>query len=59
MHASGIGRSLLYELIRERKIKSVCLRKRNAQRGIRLISADSLYAFIESAGNGADAASES
>jgi hypothetical protein len=55
MHASGIGRSLLYELIRERKIKSVCLRKRNAQRGIRLINADSLNSFIESAANSGDA----
>jgi hypothetical protein len=54
MHASGIGRSLLYELIRERKIKSVCLRKRNAQRGIRLISADSLNTFIESAAEGGE-----
>jgi len=46
---SGIGRSSLYELIREGKIKSVCLRKRNGIRGIRLISADSLCSLIESA----------
>lgn len=59
IRASGIGRSLLYELIRERKIKSVCLRKRNAQRGIRLISADSLNNFIESAAEGGDAANDS
>lgn len=55
IRASGIGRSLLYELIRERKIKSVCLRKRNAQRGIRLINADSLSTFIESAASSKDA----
>jgi len=45
---SGIGRSSLYELIREGKIKSVSIRKRNAIRGIRLISADSLNQFLES-----------
>jgi hypothetical protein len=46
---SGLGRSSLYELIREGKIKSVCLRKRNNIRGVRLISADSLSSLIESA----------
>jgi hypothetical protein len=45
---SGIGRSSLYVLIKEGKIRSVCLRKRNNTRGIRLVNADSLYAFIES-----------
>jgi Helix-turn-helix domain len=54
---SGLGRSSLYELIREGKIKSVCLRKRNNSRGVRLISADSLSSLIESAANGG-AASE-
>ncbi len=49
---SGLGRSSLYELIREGKIKSVCLRKRNNIRGVRLISADSLSSLIESAANG-------
>ncbi|RYD72172.1 MAG: DNA-binding protein [Verrucomicrobiaceae bacterium] len=43
----GIGRSRLYELIEERKIKSISLRDRGKQRGIRLISYDSLKAFIE------------
>jgi hypothetical protein len=45
---SGIGRSSLYGLVKEGKVKSVCLRKRNSSRGIRLINADSLSAFIES-----------
>jgi hypothetical protein len=45
---SGIGRSTLYQLIADGAIKSVALRKRGCQRGIRLISADSLRAYIES-----------
>lgn len=45
---SGVGRSTLYELIKEQRIKSIVLRKRNAIRGIRLINADSLSAFLES-----------
>jgi hypothetical protein len=49
---SGLGRSLLYELIKEGKVKSVCLRKRNKARGIRLISADSLSSLIESEASG-------
>ena len=43
----GIGRSSLYELIAEGKIKSVCLRQRGSTRGIRLLSADSLSRYIE------------
>jgi len=45
----AICRSSLYELIGEGRIKSVCLRKRGAIRGIRLISYDSLLAYIENA----------
>ena len=45
---SGIGRSSLYELMAEGKIKSACIRKRGNTRGIRLISADSISAYIES-----------
>jgi Helix-turn-helix domain len=43
----GIGRSSLYLLIREGRIRSCALRQRGAMRGIRLISYDSLVAFIE------------
>ncbi len=44
----GIGRSTLYQLIAEQKIKSRLLKaKRDSIRGIRLISADSLDEFIE------------
>lgn len=47
----GIGRSTIYLLIREGKIKSrVVKARRDNVRGIRLISADSLDAFIEQAG---------
>lgn len=45
----GIGRSKLYEMISERAIKSVCLRERGKVQGIRLISFDSLAAYIENA----------
>jgi hypothetical protein len=47
---SGIGRSLLYRHLSDGRIKSVCLRDRNKVRGIRLVNADSLFAFIESFG---------
>jgi hypothetical protein len=48
IRVSGIGRSTLYQLLGDGSIKSVVLRKRGNQRGIRLISADSLRAYIES-----------
>ena len=44
----GICRSSLYVLITAGKIKSTCLRKRGAVRGIRIINFDSLAAYIES-----------
>lgn len=47
---SGIGRSLLYRHLASGRIKSVCLRDRNKERGIRLVNTDSLFAFIESFG---------
>src|SRR5262249_59746477 len=46
IRVSGIGRSTLYQLLNSGAIKSVALRKRGCQRGIRLISADSLRAYI-------------
>jgi hypothetical protein len=48
IRVSGIGRSTLYELISSGAIKSVLIRKRGCQRGIRLISADSLRTYIQS-----------
>ncbi|MEI7774860.1 MAG: hypothetical protein WCK17_08795 [Verrucomicrobiota bacterium] len=44
----GIGRSLLYELLKEGKIKSVCLRREGRATGIRLVSAISIEAYISS-----------
>ncbi len=44
----GISRSTLYTLIQDGKIKSASIRHRGALRGIRLISFDSLAAFVES-----------
>ena len=43
----GISRSILYEFIRDGKVKSSLLRKKGNVRGIRLISAESLDAYIE------------
>ena len=45
---SGIGRSTLYQLLSSGAVKSALIRKRGCQRGIRLISADSLRGYIES-----------
>jgi hypothetical protein len=48
----SIGRSSLYSLLGEQKIKSTCLRIRGQQRGKRLISAESLRMFLESESEG-------
>jgi len=48
IRASGLCRSSLYQLMREGKIRSVCLRPSNGLKGVRLINAASLNAFIES-----------
>jgi hypothetical protein len=48
IRVSGIGRSTLYQLLSSGAVKSALIRKRGCQRGIRLISADSLRAYIES-----------
>jgi hypothetical protein len=44
----GVSRAFLYELIRAKKIKSVSLRERGQIKGIRLVSAESIDAYIES-----------
>jgi|GEM_PF-1086380 len=53
----GIGRTKLYELIAEGKIKSVSLKKRGTARGTRLISYDSLVDFVESHVDGGEVVS--
>ena len=46
----GVTRSWLYERLKTGEIVSRSLRKRGAMRGIRLVSRDSLAAFIEGEG---------
>lgn len=43
----SISRSWLYERIAARQVKSTCVRRRGAVRGVRLINRDSLSEFIE------------
>lgn len=45
---SGLCRSTLYGLMREGKIRSVCLRPSDGLKGVRLIHAQSLNDFIGS-----------
>ena len=45
---SGLSRSLLYEKITAHEIDSICIRKRGAIRGVRLVSVASIDAFLES-----------
>ncbi len=42
----GIKRSLAYQLLADKKIKGVSLRRRGAVRGKRLFSVDSVRAFL-------------
>lgn len=51
----GMGRTQLYELIAENKIKSVSMRKRGQKHGTRLINFDSIQSFLESMATGGDA----
>lgn len=50
----GIGRSKIYELIAEGKVKSVSLRKRGQQHATRLVSYDSVTAYLESLAEGGE-----
>jgi hypothetical protein len=43
---SGLSRSHLYELLKTGAIKSACIRRRGALRGVRLVLRDSLTNFI-------------
>jgi len=45
---SGLSRTVLYQLCKANKIQSNVLRQRGASRGIRLISYDSLMAYLRS-----------
>ncbi len=44
----NVSRALLYEWIRDGKIKSAALRREGNSRGLRLINAESLNQYIES-----------
>lgn len=50
----GIGRTKTYELIANRKIKSVSLRMPSQRHGTRLISYDSVVEYLESLVEGGD-----
>jgi hypothetical protein len=43
----GISRTKLYELIAQRRIKSVSLRERGQTKGTRLLSYDSLMEYLD------------
>jgi Helix-turn-helix domain len=45
---SGMSRAKLYQLMAEGQIKSICVRKKGNVRGLRLLSAESIDAFLES-----------
>jgi hypothetical protein len=47
IHITSLSRSKLYELIAAGAIKSFSNRQRGAQRGVRLISYDSLVGYLE------------
>lgn len=42
----GISRSITYELMATKEIKSTLIRKRGVKKGIRLINADSVREFL-------------
>ncbi len=50
----GLGRTQTYELIAEKKIKSVSLRKRAQRHGTRLIDYESVVAFLKSLAEGGE-----
>ena len=54
----GVGRSKTYELIASGKVKSVSLRKRGQKHGTRLVSYDSLAAYLETLAEGGDLRTE-
>jgi hypothetical protein len=43
---SGLSRSFLYQLIADGRIKSACIRKKGSVRGVRILSAESIDAFM-------------
>src|ERR1700738_3543363 len=44
---SGLSRSRLYELLSERKIRSICVKShKGAERGVRLLDRESIHTFM-------------
>lgn len=43
---TGLGRSYLYQLANEGKIKTLSLRKTGAARGLRLVNLESVFAYL-------------
>lgn len=54
----GIGKSTLYRLIEEGKVKSTSLRERGKLRGKRLVFTDSVAALLEARATGGDVAAD-
>lgn len=54
-HYFGIGRTMIYQLIAENKIRTVSMRKRGQRHGTRLISYDSVSAYLEKLSNNPEA----
>jgi|LakMenEpi03Aug12_release.lakeMendotaPanAssembly.Ray.scaffolds.fasta_scaffold2735060_1 hypothetical protein len=50
----ALGRTKIYELLAEGKVRSVSLKKRGQKHGTRLISYDSLSAYLESLATGGE-----
>ena len=50
----GIGRTKTYELIASGKVKTVSLRKRGQKHATRLVSYDSLAAYLENLAEGGE-----
>lgn len=47
---SGLSRAHVHRLVKEGEVESMSLRKRGARTGVRLVSYDSLMAYIRSTG---------
>jgi hypothetical protein len=48
----GLSRSYLYELMQNGEIRSASIRRKGAQKGVRLLSVDSIESFIRNCSEG-------
>ncbi len=51
---SGLSRAFIYGLIREGKIRSACLKKNGALRGVRTVNLSSLLGYLEKHATGGE-----